>query len=122
VRSEKVLHRMAKKAFLKGQCHEMVVEMSLWSSSLGLTNGCATFFLFKNRPSQSYSQWSNTSIDVLQIRQILLRLGFKLIGISHCDDCDMPMVTQPLCKLPTVAILFFARTAASLWSIFHGSS
>jgi hypothetical protein len=33
---------------LKGQCHEMVIEMIPWSSSLGLTNGRGPFFLFEN--------------------------------------------------------------------------
>jgi hypothetical protein len=28
---------------------------------------------------------------------------------------------QPLYKLPTFAIMFFAGTSKSLWSIFHGS-
>jgi hypothetical protein len=34
---------------------------------------------------------------------------------------NMPMVAQPLHILPTLPILFFARTATSLWSIFHSS-
>jgi hypothetical protein len=37
---------------------------------------------------------------VLQIRQILLQLGFKFIGIVGCDSWDMPMVAQPLRELP----------------------
>jgi hypothetical protein len=32
----------------------------------------------------------------------------------------MPMVIQPLWELPTLAILLFAQTAKSLWSIFSG--
>jgi hypothetical protein len=33
----------------------------------------------------------------------------------------MPMIIEPLFELPTLTILFYARTATSLWSIFHGS-
>jgi hypothetical protein len=35
---------------LKGQCHEMVVEMSLYSSNLGLDLSSRTLFPFEKRP------------------------------------------------------------------------
>jgi hypothetical protein len=38
----------------------------------------------------------------------------KSLGISCCDGCGMPMVTQPMCELPTLPILFFVQTAKSV--------
>jgi hypothetical protein len=51
---------------LKGQCHEMVIEMIPWSSSLGQNNcnGRGPFFLLENRPSESDSLLSTTFIDI----------------------------------------------------------
>jgi hypothetical protein len=43
----------------------------------------------------------------------------KSLGMSRCDGGDMPVVAQLLRDMPTLAILFFAETATSLWSIFH---
>jgi hypothetical protein len=59
--------------FLKGQCHEIVVEMILSGARTGL-------FPLTNRPFQSYGAWCMTSIGVKlgsQIRRILLQLGFR---------------------------------------------
>jgi hypothetical protein len=49
---------------LKGQCHEMVVEIRQWSGTLCQTLGCEPFFPFKNRPSQRYGPYSSASNDV----------------------------------------------------------
>jgi hypothetical protein len=48
---------------LKGQCHEMVVEVRPWSGRLGLKVR-DSLFPFKNRPFQSYGPQSSASIDV----------------------------------------------------------
>jgi hypothetical protein len=37
---------------------------------------------------------------VLQIQRMLLQLGFYFIETTSCDDCDMPIVAQPLHELP----------------------
>jgi hypothetical protein len=42
----------------------MVVEMSPWSSNLGLNSWSRTLCLFKNRPFQSYGLYSSASFDV----------------------------------------------------------
>jgi hypothetical protein len=42
----------------------MVVEMSPWSSNLGLNKWSRTLFLFKNRPFQSYGLYSSASVEV----------------------------------------------------------
>jgi hypothetical protein len=47
---------------LKGQCHELVVEMSPWSSRLGLNKCRGPYFLFKIRPSQSNGPYNSPSI------------------------------------------------------------
>jgi hypothetical protein len=117
---------------LMEQCHEIVAEMKSSSSSLGLNLWVLTFFLFKNWPSQSYSLYSNTSIDLktslpdlenfAMTLLLLPRLAdrAKSLSIWRRDGCDKSMVAQPLHKLSTFFILFFARTATSLWSIFCG--
>jgi hypothetical protein len=48
-------------------------------------------------------------------------IASKIVKIGFSGVNDMPMVVQPLRELQTLAILFFARTDKSLWSIFRGS-
>jgi hypothetical protein len=51
---------------LKGQCHEMMIEMSPWSSSVGLNyNGRGPFFSLKiARHTATNLRYSRASIDV----------------------------------------------------------
>jgi hypothetical protein len=70
---------------------------------------------------------SNTSINVKTgSPNFLLRIGFYFhdCGISRCDSGEMPspIVIQRLRELPTLAILFFARTSKILWSRIGGYS
>jgi hypothetical protein len=90
-------------------------------------------FINKYRLSQSYSPWSNTSIDVktgspvsadfVTTRLLLLDCGMQgeALGTSRCDGADMPMVAQPLGKLPTLAIMFIARPAKRLCGPFSAA-
>jgi hypothetical protein len=45
----------------------------------------------------------------------------KSVGILRSDCCGMAMAAQLLRELPTLAILFFGRTAKCLESIYHSS-
>jgi hypothetical protein len=54
--------------------------------------------------------------DFAKTRRLLPRLWH--ISLSRLY---MPRSYKQWCELPTFAILFFARTATSLWSIFRGS-
>jgi hypothetical protein len=49
---------------LKGQCHEIVVEIKPWSGRLGLNKRSRALFFAKNHTSQSYNPYSSTSIYV----------------------------------------------------------
>jgi hypothetical protein len=89
---------------------------------LDLNYACEPFFLFKNHESQSYGAHSSASINV---------------KISSQDSTDFAMTRRLILIYPLAyyavmsaisqwshnhfAILFFARTATSLWSIFYGS-
>jgi hypothetical protein len=127
----KILH-------LKGKCHEIVVEMSPWSSTVRYKLMVAdSFFCFKIGRTVHRETHSSMLKLVLEICRILLRLGFYFPGLSwrwhigqsplayravttaiwlwshnHCANCQH----SPSC--------FFAQTAKSLWSIFcrSGSS
>jgi hypothetical protein len=79
-----------------------------------------TFFCLKIGRLKDIVYWvlSNTSIDeklVLQIRGFcydpastsLTEYWATSLDISRCDGCNVQMVTQPLRKMTTAAILFF---------------
>jgi hypothetical protein len=76
------------------------------------------FFPFKSRPSQSYGLYSSAkktgSPDSVDFATTLLFSHIYLL--AYRTVTAVMHIAQPLPEQPTLAILFFAQTATSLWS------
>jgi hypothetical protein len=111
----------------------MVVEMSPWSSNLGLMVAHPIFCLkishFKAKVRTVAHPWMYK--QVFQIQRILLRLGiyFPDFGITRkvpwppWGGCHMPRSHKQWRELPTFAILFFCvnchKSVIHFWRLWH---